>query len=80
MELPNKLKVAHRIYCYQKIRKFKTQQKRQRQIEIIQKLLNEYKRQKEIADMRNKTYDYKVKRKEKIIKDMVVIGTRIELV
>lgn len=47
---------------------------------ILLKLLKEYKRQRQIDEERNKTFDYKVKKKEKIIKDMFVEGTQITLV
>lgn len=80
MPIPRKLEIANRVLCYQKIKRFNSQKKRQRNIEILKKLLGEYKRQKEIDAVRNKTYDYKVKRKEKIIKDMEIVGTKIELV
>lgn len=40
----------------------------------------EYKRQREIDELKNKRYDTKVVRKEKILTTMTVIGTKIELV
>lgn len=66
--------------CNKKIRRFQTENKHQRRISIIKKILLEYKRQKEIDHEMNKSYDYTVRPKEKIISGLEVIGTRIQLV
>lgn len=70
-------KITASFLCYNKIRKFQKKQRRERKIAIIRKLLKEYERQKQIDEEQNKTYDYKVKKKEKIISDMEVVGFAI---
>ena len=46
----------------------------------MEKLLFEYRAQKKYKKLQEKSYDYKVKRREKIIKNMEVVGKKIELV
>lgn len=76
----SKSDVLHGYITLKKIRKFQKQGREERRLKIVEKLVDEWQREKRTREMLNKTYDYKVKRKEKIIKDMEVIGTKIELV
>lgn len=70
-------KVSAKFLCSNKIRKFQKKQQKDRRIAIIRKLLKEYERQKEIEAVQNKRYDYKVIKKEKIIKNMEIVGVAI---
>lgn len=72
--------VLHGYITLQKIRKFQKRGREERRMKIIEKLVDEWQRENRTNKMLNKTYDYKVKRKERIMKDMEVIGTKIELV
>lgn len=73
-----KQKINSNVLCYKKIRRYQRKQQKERKIAIIRKLLNEYARQREIDALKNKSYDYKVKRREKLIKDMEIVGVGIE--
>lgn len=78
--LENKKDVFRGFLTYKKIRKFQAKRKEQAKRDIIEKLVKELNRQDQIDAIKNKTYEYKVKRKERIVKDMEVVGTKIELV
>lgn len=73
-------KSIEKVICLKRkmVRKHKEQDERKRK--ILMKLLNEYKRQREIDEEQTKTYDYRVKKKEKIIKGMIVEGLTMTLV
>lgn len=69
--------ITGKFLCSNRIRKFQRKQRKQRKIAIIRKLLKEYDRQKQIDEAANKRYDYKVRKKEKVIRDMGVVGLGI---
>ncbi|KAF2893015.1 hypothetical protein ILUMI_13155 [Ignelater luminosus] len=77
--LTTKGRVVDKVLAYYKVRYTQRKRKKKRMISIIQKIINEYKRQKKIDELKNKRYDTKVVRKEKILTTMTIIGTKIEL-
>lgn len=55
-----KYRVYERVVSTKRIRHEQIQGRRQREIAIVNKLVNERKRWKQIQAVQNKTYDYKV--------------------
>lgn len=76
----SKSKVLQGYITLNKIRKFQKSGREERKMEIVKKLIDEWQRENRTQKILNKTYDRKVKRKEQIIKDMAIVGTKIELV
>lgn len=69
-----------KVLVYKKIRRTQQYKKSNRVQKIVKKILNEYEREKKMEDLKNKRYDAKIKQNEIILKDMEVVGTKIELV
>lgn len=74
------IKSKEKVICMKRRMISSLKQRQVRIRNIVAKLLKEYKRQAQIDNEQCKTYDYKVKRKERIMKDMSIEGTTISLV
>lgn len=72
-------KINVRFLCSNRIRRFQKLQQKQRQIAIIRKLLYEYESQRRLDKAANKKYDYRPKKREKVIPDMEVVGFSMQL-
>ncbi|KAJ8964226.1 hypothetical protein NQ314_005055 [Rhamnusium bicolor] len=79
LNLKSRNKIKEKVVCYKRIMHSRNLKIKGNIMEIVRKLTEEYKRKKKIDQMLNKTYSYKVKRKEKIMTDMEIIGEKIIL-
>ncbi|VEN61858.1 unnamed protein product [Callosobruchus maculatus] len=72
-------KATDKIICYQKLQRSRYRKSKNNILNFIRKMVREDDRQKKIDKELKKTYDYKVKRKERIIKGMEIVGEKIIL-
>lgn len=80
LSLRTKNTMRDKVVCYQKIKNSRNLRVKKNIMDIVKKLIDEYKRKKQIDKTLNKTYLYKVSKREKILKNMEIVGHKIILV
>lgn len=80
LSLESKKKIRDKVVCYQKVKNSRNLKVKKNIMDIVRKLIGEYKRKKQIDKTLNKTYLYKVSKREKILKNMEIVGQKIILV